>query len=356
MRISPDDVVFFEYGFVKLNLTIVTTWVLMGIMVIGSLVVSRKIKAGTKVTRWQSVLEMIVTSIKQQIEEVGLQRAQRYLAFLGTLFLFLLISNLLTILPIYEPPTSSLSTTAALAISVFFAVPFFNITEHGILNYLKSYVKPLPIMLPFHIISEFSRTLALAVRLFGNMMSGVMIIGILLTITPLIFPIVMTAFGLLTGSGRSESGTLPLSVLVEPRPWCPALSGHVPSLDAFGTGFLVLPEHGVAAPGAVGSRRNPAARNQALHQDEPLHPGCHLPADVGVPGTGPPAHPAAGGQPADDRGRARRALDSHVSDPPPHRHDHGPPLENQGSHPLQRLRGVVRGSGAVGSQRHQHTV
>ena len=200
MRISPDDVVFFEYGFVKLNLTIVTTWVLMGIMVIGSLVVSRKIKAGTKVTRWQSVLEMIVTSIKQQIEEVGLQRAQRYLAFLGTLFLFLLISNLLTILPIYEPPTSSLSTTAALAISVFFAVPFFNITEHGILNYLKSYVKPLPIMLPFHIISEFSRTLALAVRLFGNMMSGVMIIGILLTITPLIFPIVMTAFGLLTGS------------------------------------------------------------------------------------------------------------------------------------------------------------
>ncbi len=214
MRISPDDVVFFEYGFVKLNLTIVTTWILMAFMAIGSVLITRKLKSRVKVTRWQSVLEMIVTGIKQQIEEVGLQKAERYLAFLGTLFLFLLLSNLLTILPIYEPPTSSLSTTAALAISVFFAVPFFNISEHGILNYLKSYVKPLPIMLPFHIISEFSRTLALAVRLFGNMMSGVMIIGILLTITPLIFPIVMTAFGLLTGSVQAYIFTILASVFI----------------------------------------------------------------------------------------------------------------------------------------------
>ena len=214
MRISPDDVVFFEYGFVKLNLTIVTTWILMAFMAIGSVLITRKLKFRVKVTRWQSVLELIVTGIKQQIEEVGLKKAERYLAFLGTLFLFLLLSNLLTILPIYEPPTSSLSTTAALAVSVFFAVPAFNISEHGILNYLKSYVKPLPIMLPFHIISEFSRTLALAVRLFGNMMSGVMIIGILLTITPLVFPIVMTAFGLLTGSVQAYIFTILASVFI----------------------------------------------------------------------------------------------------------------------------------------------
>jgi len=79
------------------------------------------------------------------------------------------------------------------------AVPLFGISEQGVGNYLKSYVKPTFIMLPFNIISEISRTLALAVRLFGNMMSGAMIIGILLTITPFIFPIVMTALGLLTG-------------------------------------------------------------------------------------------------------------------------------------------------------------
>ena len=214
MRISPDDVVIFEYGFVKLNSTIVTTWALMVFMVLGSLFITRNLVIRTKISRWQSILEMIVIGIKKQIEEVGLHKSERYIGFLGTLFLFLFISNLLTVLPIYEPPTSSLSTTAALAISVFIAVPAFNIMEHGIVSYLKSYVKPLPIMLPFHIISEFSRTLALAVRLFGNMMSGVMILGILLTITPFIFPIVMTAFGLLTGSVQAYIFTILASVFI----------------------------------------------------------------------------------------------------------------------------------------------
>jgi F-type H+-transporting ATPase subunit a len=79
------------------------------------------------------------------------------------------------------------------------AVPFFGIEEQGVRSYLKSYTKPTVIMLPFNIISELSRTLALAIRLFGNMMSGAMIIAILLTITPFIFPIVMTVLGLLTG-------------------------------------------------------------------------------------------------------------------------------------------------------------
>lgn len=214
MRISPDDVILFEFGFVKLNLTIVTTWALMLFMVIGSFFITRKLVVGTKISRWQSILEMIVIGVKKQIEEVGLNNSKQYIGFLGTLFLFLLISNLLTVLPFYEPPTSSLSTTAALAIAVFFAVPVFNITEHGIVSYLKSYVKPLPIMLPFHIISEFSRTLALAVRLFGNMMSGVMILGILLTITPFIFPIVMTAFGLLTGSVQAYIFTILAAVFI----------------------------------------------------------------------------------------------------------------------------------------------
>ena len=214
MRISPDEVILFEYGFAKLNLTIATTWALMLIMVVGSILVTRKLSINTKIPRWQNILEMIVISLKKQIEEVGLEKAEKYLGFLGTLFLYLFSSNLLTILPFYEPPTSSLSTTAALAISVFFAVPVFNIMEHGIVNYLKSYVKPIFIMLPFHIISEFSRTLALAVRLFGNMMSGVMILGILLTITPFVFPIVMIVFGLLVGSVQAYIFTILASVFI----------------------------------------------------------------------------------------------------------------------------------------------
>ena len=109
------------------------------------------------------------------------------------------MASICTVIPGYEPPTGSLSTTAALALCVFVAVPLFGIADQGMGGYLKSYVQPTVIMLPFNIISEFSRTLALAVRLFGNMMSGAMIIAILLTITPFVFPIVMTVLGLLTG-------------------------------------------------------------------------------------------------------------------------------------------------------------
>ncbi len=117
------------------------------------------------------------------------------LGFLGTLFLFVAAAALCTIVPGYEPPTGSLSTTLALALCVFVAVPFYGIRDQGLRGYLKSYLEPTVMMLPFNIISELSRTLALAVRLFGNMMSGAMIIAILLTITPFLFPIVMTALG-----------------------------------------------------------------------------------------------------------------------------------------------------------------
>ena len=130
---------------------------------------------------------------------MGLGRPRPYLGFLGTLFLFVAAASLCTIIPGFQPPTGSLSTTAALALCVFVAVPLFGIEQQGIGGYLRSYMQPTFFMLPFNIISELSRTLALAVRLFGNMMSGAMIIGILLTITPFVFPIVMTALGLLTG-------------------------------------------------------------------------------------------------------------------------------------------------------------
>ena len=103
------------------------------------------------------------------------------------------------IVPGYHAPTGSLNTTAALSLCVFFAVPVFGIATGGVGAYLKNYIKPSPIMLPFNIIGELSRTLALAVRLFGNIMSGSMIAGILLSIAPLFLPVIMDAFGLLVG-------------------------------------------------------------------------------------------------------------------------------------------------------------
>jgi F-type H+-transporting ATPase subunit a len=191
--------IFWQHGFLKLNATIAFTWGLMLVLTVGSLLVTRKLSMDQQRSRWQSLLEIIVTGIESQIEEVGLPKPERYIGFLGTLFLFIATASLCTVIPGYQPPTGSLSTTTALALCVFVAVPLFGIADLGLGGYLKSYAEPTLMMLPFNIISEFSRTLALAVRLFGNMMSGVMIIGILLSITPFIFPIVMTALGLLTG-------------------------------------------------------------------------------------------------------------------------------------------------------------
>jgi F-type H+-transporting ATPase subunit a len=199
MRLSSDEIIFWQHGFIKLNATIVFTWALMFALAVGSKLITRRLSTGLERSRWQSLLEIVVTGIGKQIEDVGLRRPEKYIGFLGTLFLFVAMANLCTIIPGYEPPTGSLSTTAALALCVFIAVPLFGIEEQGLGGYLKSYIEPTVIMLPFNIISELSRTLALAVRLFGNMMSGTMILAILLTITPFIFPIAMSALGLLTG-------------------------------------------------------------------------------------------------------------------------------------------------------------
>jgi F-type H+-transporting ATPase subunit a len=199
VNLSSDQQVLWQHGALKLNGTIVTTWAMMIAMVLGAKLATRRLATEGAISRWQGSLEIIVTAIEKQLREVGLSQPEKYLPFLGTLFLFVATASLCTIIPGFQPPTGSLSTTAALALCVFIAVPLFGIGEQGMAGYLKSYTKPTFIMLPFNIIGELSRTLALAVRLFGNMMSGVMIIGILLTITPFVFPIVMTALGLLTG-------------------------------------------------------------------------------------------------------------------------------------------------------------
>lgn len=214
MNLSPDEMIFWQYGLFKLNGTIVSTWALMLFLALGSKLITRKLSTGLERSHWQNFLEIIVTGIEQQIKEAGLRDSKKYLSFLGTLFLFVATATLFTVIPGYEPPTGSLSTTTALALCVFVAVPFFGIAEQGVGNYLKSYMEPTFIMLPFNIISEITRTLALAVRLFGNMMSGSMIIGILLTITPFVFPIIMTLLGLLTGMVQAYIFTILAAVYI----------------------------------------------------------------------------------------------------------------------------------------------
>ncbi len=199
MDISSDSIILWQWGPITLNATIVFTWAVMGILVLISWLVTRKLSVEPKLSRWQMVLETIVSYIRNQIREITQRDPDDYLPFLSTLFLFISLSNFLSFVPGYQPPTGSLSTTSALAVCVFFAVPVFGITKTGVRNYFKHYIRPSVFMLPFHIIGEFSRTLAMAVRLFGNVMSGTMIVGILLSIVPFFLPVVMHALELLIG-------------------------------------------------------------------------------------------------------------------------------------------------------------
>ncbi len=199
MEINPDNIVIVQLGPVVLNATLVFTWVVMLLLVGMAQLVTRRITSQPPYSRWQMMLEALVGYMQDQIREVTSGKTARYLPFLGTLFLFISLANFLSIVPGYHAPTGSLSTTGALAACVFVAVPAYGIARNGLRGYLAHYVKPSALMLPFHVIGELSRTLALAVRLFGNVMSGTLIVAVLLTVVPLIFPAVMQALGLLIG-------------------------------------------------------------------------------------------------------------------------------------------------------------
>ncbi|MGY6277742.1 F0F1 ATP synthase subunit A [Methylomonas sp. MgM2] len=199
MNLSPDNTVLIRLNDFQVNATLAFTWLIMLILVAGSYLITRRLKDDVEMSRWQNLLEILVSGLNEQIRQASHQEPGPYLPFVGTLFLFIVVSNLLAIVPGYTPPTASLSTTTALALAVMVAVPVFGISHRGILNYLSDYIKPSIFMLPFNILGEFSRTLAMAVRLYGNIMSGTVIGTILLGITPLFFPIVLQFLGLITG-------------------------------------------------------------------------------------------------------------------------------------------------------------
>ncbi|HUX36967.1 MAG TPA: F0F1 ATP synthase subunit A [Rectinemataceae bacterium] len=199
MTINPDKVVLFRLGPIPINETIFFTWIAMAVIALLVLVLGRGLSVGTPVSRSQGLLEALFGFLESQIVGVTGGSARAFLPFLGSLFVFILSANVLEIVPLYHPPTASLSTTAALAACVFFAVPAFGIAHRG-LSYFKDYLEPSPIMLPFTIVSELSRTLSLAMRLFGNIMSESLIAAVLLSIVPLFVPLVFQAFGLLIGT------------------------------------------------------------------------------------------------------------------------------------------------------------
>jgi F-type H+-transporting ATPase subunit a len=219
IRISPDDPLW-QWGPVVVNRTLVFTWVVMLLLTTVSWIITRRFKSipfrdvgdcaegrlghvdskeSFALSKGQNLLEVMVSAVRDQIREISEDAPDPFLGFVGTMFLFLATANLLSIVPGFQVPTASLSTSAALATCVFVAVPMYGIRRKGLFDYLKQYRQPSILMLPFNIIGELSRTLALAVRLYGNMMSGSVIAAILLGFVPLFVPVLMQLFGLLTG-------------------------------------------------------------------------------------------------------------------------------------------------------------
>ncbi len=195
-----DHIYLFEvFGF-PVNATIASTWIVMFVLVLVSILATHQMRVSLKVSRLQTLLEMVVSWLNSEIKETSGDNPAKYMGLGLALFMFVLMSNLLTFLPWFRPPTGSLTTTIALAVIVFFAIPYFAIKNAGIKGYLKKFIDPSPYMLPMNIFSEFASTFAMALRLFGNMLSGVMFASVLTSFLPFFVPLSMQVLGLLTGS------------------------------------------------------------------------------------------------------------------------------------------------------------
>ena len=192
-------ILFYLWGF-PINQTIFYTWIVMAILVGMSVYISRKIKDTIEVSRFQTALEMIVMGMRTQVHEVSNDNPAKYLPLICTFFLFIGLSNLLTIIPTFQAPTASLSTTVAFALCVFVAIPYYGIRNAGIKGYLKKYIEPVPVMLPMNIISDITSIFSLAVRLYGNVLGGAVIGSVLISFVPFLLPLPLQILGLVTGT------------------------------------------------------------------------------------------------------------------------------------------------------------
>jgi F-type H+-transporting ATPase subunit a len=179
--------VIFQWGAVQLSVTVLTTWGLMLALIRFLVLASRRLR--TEPGGFQTSLEIIVQMIEHAIREVAPDHARLLLPFIGSLWVYLVLSNLIGLIPGLHSPTRDLSTTSGLAILVFLSVHWYGIRDQGLKRYLKHYLTPSPILLPFHLISEVTRTVALAVRLFGNMMSLEMTALLVLAVAGFLAPV-----------------------------------------------------------------------------------------------------------------------------------------------------------------------
>ncbi len=177
----------FRTGSLPIGETVLTTWGIMLFLFLASWISTRRLSLEPQPR--QVALEGIVSAIRNAIGEVLPEHSLRILPFVGTLWIFVVLANLTGIIPGLHGPTSDLSTTAALAILVFLSVHWYGIRIHGFRKYLRHYLEPNPVLFPFHVIGEISRTVALAVRLFGNIFSLEMAALMVLLVAGFLVPV-----------------------------------------------------------------------------------------------------------------------------------------------------------------------
>ena len=188
----------FTLGTVPVSFMVVVTWVIMAVLVSLSIWITRRLQLQGGTT--QNVSELLVATLDAQINGVMQGDPSRFRTLVGTLFIFILTANWISLIPNVDPPTAYLETDAALAAIVFFATIAYGIRANGLLGYLRTFAKPSWVMIPLNLIEQVTRTFALMVRLFGNVMSGVFVIGIILSLAGLLVPIPLMALDLLTGA------------------------------------------------------------------------------------------------------------------------------------------------------------
>lgn len=183
---------------VPISVPVVISWVIMALLVLGALVLRARLSLKPSAT--QAVFELVVETVDAQIRDTMHMEPPAFRAFIGTLFVFIFFANWSSLVPGVEPPTANLETDLALALAVFFAVIWFGVRAGGIGGYLKTFASPSPFMIPLNFVESVTRSLSMTVRLFGNVMSGVFVIGLVLSLAGLFVPIPLMALDMLTGA------------------------------------------------------------------------------------------------------------------------------------------------------------
>ena len=203
----------FHLGPIPIARLVVTTWALVAALAGGAFLATRRLRVDAP-GRVQTGLEIAVETIADQIREILQEPPEPFVPLVGTLFLFLVVANLSAIVPGVEPPTARVETPAALAVIVLASTHVYGVRARGLRRHLAAYVEPNPLLLPLNVLAELTRTFSLAIRLFGNVMSHELVLGVVLALAGLLVPIPLMALGALIGLVQAYIFTILATVFI----------------------------------------------------------------------------------------------------------------------------------------------